>query len=208
MPGAACLVAVALLSGCVRATEGSAVLAGAPAASTTANSATPPQPTTSRGTPVPGIEETLPDHIPPNAFICFPQPTGIGVGTVAQVADPAAPRLTLGVPDGWTSEPGQGDVALTLNGPDGMTGTVNIAKTELDLKVDTVGAKFCGYSSQQLSGTFRGPSGTLDFADRITHIWTNANRYLVTTHLEGPAGAPGFDAAKAALMQDFAVVIP
>ena len=226
MPGAACLVAVALLSGCVRATEGSAVRAGAPAASTTANSATPPQPTTSRGTPVPGIEETLPDHIPPNAFICFPEPTGIGVGTVALVSDPAAPRLTLGVPDGWTSEPGQGDVALTLNGPDGMTGTVNIAETKLDpaaafadyaaslqrskpdLKVDTVGAKFCGYSSQKLSGTFRGPPGTLDFADRITHIWTNTNKYLVTTHLEGPAGAPGFDAAKAALMQDFAVVIP
>ena len=226
MPGAACLVAVALLSGCVRATEGSAVRAGAPAASTTANSATPLQPTTSRGTPVPGIEETLPDHIPPNAFICFPQPTGIGVGTVAQVSDPAAPRLTLGVPDGWTSEPGQGDVALTLNGPDGMTGTVNIAETKLDpvaafadyaaslqrskpdLKVDTVGANFCGYSSQKLSGTFRGAPGTLDFADRITHIWTNANRYLVTAHLEGPAGAPGFDAAKAALMQDFAVVIP
>ena len=226
MPGAACLVAVALLSGCVRATEGSAVRAGAPAASTTANSATPPQPTTSRGTPVPGIEETLPDHIPPNAFICFPEPTGIGVGTVALVSDPAAPRLTLGVPDDWTSEPGQGDVALTLNGPDGMTGTVNIAETKLDpaaafadyaaslqrskpdLKVDTVGAKFCGYSSQKLSGTFRGPPATLDFADRITHIWTNTNKYLVTTHLEGPAGAPGFDAAKTALMQDFAVVIP
>jgi hypothetical protein len=201
------------------------VRAGARAASTTANSATR-QPTTSSGTPVPGIEQTLPDHIPPNAFICFPQPTGIGVGTVAQVADPAAPRLTLGVPEGWTSEPGQGDLALTLDGPDGMTGTVNIAETTLDpvaafadyaatlrrskpdLKVDTVGAKFCGYSSQKLSGTFRGPSGTLNFADRITHIWTNTKKYLVITHLEGPTDAPGFDAAKTALMQDFAVVIP
>jgi hypothetical protein len=224
--GAALLVAVAVLAGCIRATGGSAVRAGASAASTTANSATPPQPTTRKGTPVPGIEETRPDHIPPNAFICFPQPTGIGVGTVAQVSDPLAPRLTLGVPDGWTSEPGLGDLALTLTGPDGMTGTVNIAETKLDpaaafadyaaslraakpdLKLDTVGAKFCGYSSQKLTGTFRGPQGTLDFADRITHIWTNTNKYLVTTHLEGPADAPGFDAAKTALMQDFAVVIP
>jgi hypothetical protein len=74
--------------------------------------------------------------------------------------------------------------------------------------VDTVGAKFCGYSSQKLTGTFLGPPGKLDFADRITHIWTNTHKFLVTTHLEGPAGAPEFDAAKTALMQDFAVVIP
>ena len=220
------LAAIALLSGCVRRVEGSAVGAGEAVTSETTNSSTTEQPTTSRGTPVPGIETTLPDHIPPNAFVCFPEPTGIGVGTVALVADSAAPRVTVTVSDGWTSEPGQGDVALTLNGPDGMTGTVTIAETNLDpaaafadytaslrrskpdLKVDTVGAKFCGYSSQKLSGTFRGPPGTLDFADRITHIWTNTNKYLVTTHLEGPADAPGFDAAKTALMQDFAVVIP
>ena len=217
---------VALLSGCVRATGGNAVRAGAPAASPTASSSTR-QPTTSRGTPAPGIEETLPDHIPPNAFVCFPEPTGIGVGTVAQVADPAAPRITVTVPDDWTSEPGQGDVALTLSGPDGMTGTVTIAETKLDpaaafadyaamlrrskpdIKVDTEGAKFCGYSSQKLTGTFLGPSGTLGFADRITHIWTNTDKYLVTIHMEGPAEAPPvFSAAKAALMQDFAVVIP
>jgi hypothetical protein len=219
-------VALTLLSGCLRATEGSAVRAGAPATSTNANSPATQQPTTSRGTSVPGIEETQPDHIPPNAFACFPAPTGFGVGTVAQVSDPAAPRLTVTVPDGWTSEPGQGDVALTLSGPDAMTGTVTIASTTLDpaaafadytamlrrskpdLKVDAEGAKFCGYSSQKLIGTFLGPPGTLDFADRITHIWTNTNKYLVTTHLEGPADVPGFDAAKTALMQDFAVVIP
>lgn len=226
MSGAACLVAVALLSGCVSATGGSAVRAGEPATSPTTNSSATPQPTTSGGAPVAGIETTLPDHIPPNAFICFPEPTGIGVGTVAQVSDPAAPRITVAAPDGWTSEPGQGDVALTLSGPDGMTGTVTIASTTLDpaaafadyaamlrrskpdLQVDTMGAQFCGYSSQKLTGTFLGPPGTLDFADRITHIWTNTNRYLVTTHLEGPADAPGFDTAKTALMQDFAVVIP
>jgi hypothetical protein len=221
------LVAIALLSGCVRATGGSAVRAGEPVTSSTTGKSTTQQPTTGRGAPVPGIETTLPDHIPPNAFVCFPEPTGIGIGTVAQVADPAAPRLTVTVPDGWTSEPGQGDVALTLSGPDGMTGTVTIAATTLDpaaafadyaamlrsskpdLRVDTAGAKFCGYSSQKLTGMFLGPSGTLGFADRITHIWTNTNKYLVTIHMEGPAEAPpGFTAAKTALMQDFAVVIP
>ena len=56
----------------------------------------------------------------------------------------------------------------------------------------TVGAaQFCGYSSQQLTGTFQGPSGTFDFADRLTHIWTNTKKYLVAIQLQGPAGAAG-----------------
>jgi hypothetical protein len=226
MAGAAGLVVIAVLSGCVRTIEGVAAWTGRTVTSTTTGSSATQQPTTSGGKPVPGIETTLPDHIPPNAFVCFPEPTGVGVGTVAQVADPPAPRITVTVPEDWTSDPGQGDVALTLSGPDDMTGTVTIAATTLDptaafadyaamlrrskpdLQVDTVGAKFCGYSSQKLTGTFLGPPGKLDFADRITHIWTNTHKFLVTTHLEGPAGAPGFDAAKTALMQDFAVVIP
>jgi hypothetical protein len=217
--GAAAIVAVALLSGCVRTIDGFAAWTGGSAASTTSH-----QPTT--GTTAPGIETTLPDHIPPNTFACFPGPPGIGVGTVAQVPDLAAPRITVYVPDGWTSEPGQRDVALTLDGPDGMTGTVTVATTKLgpaaafadyaavlahsqpDLQVDTVGAQFCGYSSQKLTGTFLGPSGTVEFADRITHIWSNTDKYLVTIHLEGPEDTPGFGAAKTALMQDFAVVIP
>lgn len=220
MLAAASLAVITLLSGCGRPVAGNAVRAGEPATSATAHA------TTSSVTPVPGIETTLPDHIPPNAFVCFPEPSGIGTGTVTQIADPAAPRITVAVPDGWTGQPGDGDVALTLSGPDDMTGAVTIAATPLDpaaafadyaamlrrskpgLQMDTAGAKFCGYSSQKLTGTFPGPSGTLDFADRITHIWTNTNKYLVTVDLEGPTGAPGFDAAKTALMQDFAVVIP
>ncbi|MGA8328099.1 MAG: hypothetical protein WB777_02275 [Mycobacterium sp.] len=216
--GAAFLAAIAALSGCIRTTDGVAAWTGGttePAASPSGNS-----------TPVPGIETTLPDHIPPNAFACFAEPTGIGIGTVAQVSDPAAPRITVTRPEDWTAEPGQRDVALTLAGPEGLTGAVTIAATTLDpaaafadyaatlarskpdLHVDTVGAPFCGYSSQKLTGGYLGPPGRLNFADRITHIWTNTDNYLVTAHLEGPAGAPGFDAAKTALMQDFAVVIP
>jgi hypothetical protein len=226
VPAAAALVAITVLSGCVRTIEGTAAWTGETAPSTAAGSTATQQPTKGSGPPVPGIETTLPDQIPPNAFVCFPEPSGVGMGTLAQVADPTAPRVTVALPDGWTAEPGQGDVALTLSGPDGLTGTVNIAATLLDpaaafadyaatlarskpdLQVDTAGAKFCGYSSQKLSGTYSGPPGTLDFADRITHIWTDTKNYLVVVHLEGPAGAPGFDAAKTALMQDFAVVIP
>ncbi len=216
--GAAALLALAL-SGCVRNIDGVAAWIGGSAAQSR-------QPATTSGRPAPGIETTVPDHIPPNAFLCFPGPAGVGIGTVAHVVAAAAPRLTVTLPDGWTGEPGNGDLALSLSGPDSMTGTVTIAATKLDptaafseyadtlarskpdLQVDTVGAKFCGYSSQKLTGTFTGASGVIVFADRLTHIWTNTNKYLVTIHMEGPEDAPGFVAAKAALMQDFAVVIP
>ncbi len=214
----AALVAVAVLSGCVRSIGGVAAWTGGSSASAAR--------TTGSTAPAPGIETTIPDHIPPNAFLCFPGPAEGGIGTVAQVVAHAAPRLTLTVPDGWTSEPGHEDVALSLSGPEGMTGLVTIAATKLDparafsdyaatqahskpdFQVETLGAKFCGYSSQKLVGTYRGSSGTVEFADRLTHIWTNTGQYLVAIHLEGPEVTPGFSAAKAALMQDFAVVIP
>jgi hypothetical protein len=216
----AALAAIAVLSGCSRTIDGAAVWIGGSVQSG------PHQPTKSDRPPVPGIETTVPEHIPPNAFVCFPGPPGIGIGTVAQVSDPAAPRITLTVPEAWTTEAGQADVALTLNGPAGMTGQVTITVTardpgsafvdyvatlmrsHTDTKVDTVGVKFCGFSSEKLTGTYLGSSGTAEFADRITHIWTNTGKYLVAIHLEGPQDAPGFGAAKAALMQDFAVVIP
>jgi hypothetical protein len=222
LPGLAALATIAVLSGCDRTIDGIAAWTGGSAQPATGSH----PPTTGNRASAPGIETTLPEHIPPNAFVCFPEPAGIGIGTVAQVSDPAAPRITLPVPEGWTNEPGQGDVALSLSGPDGMTGKVTItetardpasafaeyvatlARSKPDFQLDTVGVKFCGFSSQKLTGTFLGPQGTVEFADRITHIWTNTDKYLVATHLEGPQDAPGFGAAKAALMQDFAVVIP
>jgi hypothetical protein len=216
------LAAGAVLSGCSRTIDGVAAWTGG-----SPQSASGPHQTTKRNhAPVPGIETTLPEHIPPNAFVCFPGPVGVGIGTVAHVNDPAAPRITLAVPDAWNSEPGEDDVALSLSGPDGMTGKVTITLTARDAEsafadyvatlmrsntdahVDTVGVKFCGYSSQKLTGTFLGPQGIVEFADRITHIWTNSGNYLVAIHVEGPEDRPGFGAAKAALMQDFAIVIP
>jgi hypothetical protein len=175
--------------------------------------------------PVPGVEATLPDHIPPNALVCFPPPPASGSMTKASVADPVAPVLTVPLPDGWASAPGAGDIALTSTGPDGMSVRVSIARTDLDpggaflryatelgtakpgVKVTVTAAQFCGYSSQLLSGTGGGP-GANEFADRITHVWTNTHAYLVVVHLEGPGKAPGFEAAKATVMQQFAVIIP
>ena len=214
----AALVAIAL-PGCVRNIDGVAAWTGGSPAQAR-------QPRTTHGATIPGVETTVPDHIPPNAFLCFPGPATGGIGTVAQVVAADAPRITFTLPDGWTSEPGHEDLALSLSGPDSMTGTVTIAATKLDpaaafseyadtlartkadFYVDIVGAKFCGYSSQKLTGTFTGPAGPVAFADRITHIWTNTKNFLVTIHMEGPEDSSEFVPAKAALMQDFAVVIP
>lgn len=171
--------------------------------------------------PVPGVEATLPDHIPPNALVCFPPPAR-GRMTAVSVPDPVAPRITIPLPEGWDSAPGTGDVALTATGPDGMSVQMTVTATDLDpagaflryaselgtskpgAKISVTGASFCGYSSQLLNGT----QGVLAFADRITHIWTNTRAYLVVIRLEGPVGAPGFDAARSTVMQQFAVVIP
>jgi hypothetical protein len=42
----------------------------------------------------------------------------------------------------------------------------------------------------------------------VTHIWTDAKKYLVAIQLQGPAGVAAFDAAKSTLMRQFAVVVP
>lgn len=177
-------------------------------------------------TPVPGIVETQPDRIPPDTVACTPSLTGEGQATLASVSDPAAPRITISVPDGWTSALGSGDTALILTGPKGMSAKVTITATDLQpdsaflaytanlggsmrrLNFSITGVPFCGYSSQLLTGTLQGTSGAIEFADRITHIWTNTKKYLAAIHLEGPAAVPGFRPAKSALMQNFAIVIP
>ena len=175
---------------------------------------------------VPGIAATQPTQIPPDAAACTPTSAENGVATTATVSDPTAPRITINVPSGWSSAAGTGDTALTLSGPDQMSATVTIAATDLPpdsaflrytagvggsmkrLKFSVTGVPFCGYSSEQLTGTLQGPSGEIDFADRITHIWTNTKNYLVAIHLEGRSGIRGWSATKSALTQDFAVVIP
>lgn len=214
---ALCLLAVPAV-GCEKTTAGTAIGGTASATTSTTRLSDPAE-------PVPGVETTLPDHIPPNALVCFPPPPASGSMTKASVADPAAPVLTVALPDGWPSTPGTGDVALTSAGPDGMSVRVTIARTDLDpggaflryasdlrtarpgVKVTVTAAQFCGYSSQLLSGAGGGP-GANDFADRITHVWTNTQAYLVVVHLEGPGKSPGFEAAKSTVAQQFAVIIP
>jgi hypothetical protein len=221
--GTVCALA-GLIAGCQKSSDGTPVRSDQSTAGTTSTSTAV---STTSATEVPGVKETLPDTIPPNALICFSSPTDIGTATPAAVADPAAPRVTISVPSGWMSNPGTGDVALTLAGPDGMSGTVTIAVTTLEpaaafekysddlagkapiSSINVRPAEFCGYSSQELFGTLSDPPAEpVEFADRITHIWTNTKKYLVAIHLQGPKAAAGFDDAKTALMQNFAVVIP
>lgn len=216
---ALCLLAVPAV-GCERTTGGTAIGGTGSTASSMASTTRLSDP----AEPVPGVETTLPDHIPPNALVCFPPPAS-GSMTKASVADPVAPVLTVPLPDGWSPTQGTGDVALTSTGPDGMSVRVTITRTDLDpggaflryatdlgtakpgVKVTVTAAQFCGYSSQLLSGTGGGPRAN-EFADRITHVWTNTQAYLVVIHLEGPGKVPGFEAAKSTVMQQFAVTIP
>ncbi len=214
--GTAWLLCAAGGVGCEKTTAGTAIRA----------SGTATRPSFDPAEPVPGVEMTLPNHIPPAAVTCLPPPAGGGRLTMARVSDPAAPKIMVILPDGWSSPVGTGDTALTLTGPDGMSGAVTIAETMLEpggaflkyavdmrdsrpgVKFTVAAAQFCGYSSQQLTGTFQSPSGTFDFSDRVTHIWTNTKKYLVAIQLQGLAGAAGFDAAKSTLLREFAVVIP
>jgi hypothetical protein len=220
---ATCLAAGALV-GCVRTRDGIAVPATvATEAPITAPSALP---TDAAESTIPGVIETTREAIPPNALPCF-QDTNFPMTTTARVSDPAAPTIAIGVPDGWTPSPGSGDIGARLDGPDGMWATVTIAATPLDpaaaftryaddvmakspvTSVSLLPAEFCGYSGQKLTGMWSdAPGQSVEFADRITHIWTNAKNYLAVIHVEAPSGAPGFDAATSVLMDDFSIGIP
>jgi hypothetical protein len=146
---------------------------------------------------------------------------------VAAVADAAAPRISLTLPTGWSLTPGSGDVAARITGPAEMTGEVTIAATPLDpaaaftkysddamakypiSSVSVLPAEVCGYSGQKLTGTWADdPDRSLQYYDRIAHIWTNGKNYLVAIHVQAPSKTEGFDEAASVLVGDFGVVLP
>lgn len=173
----------------------------------------------------PGVVETTKVPVPPNAVVCRPEQPGPTV--VATVADPAAPQITVRVPAGWSATPGAGDVGASLSGPDDMVARVTIAATPLDPAAaftrygDEVMAKypistlsllpgdFCGFSGQRLMGTWaQDPGESIEYRDRIAHIWTNGGNFLVAVHVEAPSETPGFDEAASVLTDKFTIVIP
>ena len=216
------------VAACARNSAGTAVRVEA---STSSTGAAPTSTSTStKVTDVPessepGVLETARAPIPPDATVCQPEQPGPTV--VAAVADPAAPKIRVSVPAGWSSTPGTGEVGALLSGPDDMVAQVTIAATPLDPTAaftrygDDVMARypistlsllpgdFCGFSGQKLMGSWaRDPDESLEYQDRIAHIWTNTGNYLVAVHVEAPSGTPGFDDAASVLTDDFSIVIP
>ncbi|MGY4712968.1 hypothetical protein ACXDF8_26045 [Mycolicibacterium sp. CBM1] len=233
---AAAVLAVCGVAGCSRSDDGTPVRSES-STSTSAGSSAPahttagtsPKPSSgSTDTPEsaqPGVLETTREAVPPNALACFREVSG--QTAVATVADPAAPRITISVPPGWSVSPGSGDVGVLLAGPDDMVAQVTIAATSMDPAAaftryaDDVMARypistlsllpgdFCGYSGQRLMGTWaQDPDQSLQYQDRIAHIWTNTKDYLVAVHVEAPSGTPGFDAAADVLTGEFSIVLP
>jgi len=173
----------------------------------------------------PGVVETTKVPVPANAVVCRQEQPG--QTAVATVADPAAPQITVRVPSGWSVTPGGGDVGASLSGPDDMVAKVTIAATPLEPAAaftrygDDLMAKYpistlsllpgdyCGFSGQKLMGTWaQDPDESLEYQDRIAHIWTNTGNYFVAVHVEAPTGTPGFDEAAAVLTDKFSIVIP
>jgi hypothetical protein len=219
------MVLTAVAPGCVRTSDGVPVRGGEALPTTNAAPQPTPHPPGETGISAPGVVATSRAPIPPDSVTCA-QPVRPAVKAVAQVPDPQAPQITVAVPNGWSVAAGSGDIGIRLDGPDRMSATVTIVQTQLDPEqafseyVDEVMAKssvssvsvlpapLCGYSGQKLMGNWSDtPQQSVEFIDRIAHVWTNSNNYLVAIHVEAPSGTDGFDAASTVLIEDFAVGI-
>jgi len=223
---AAAVVAAGVSSGCTQTSDGHPVADSAVAPRVTTATSTAPATTGSASPDVPamGVTPTLREAVPPNALVCLPTPAA-GTPVTVQVSDAAAPKIVVALPEGWISAPSPG--GLTLTGPDGMAGAVDIGRTALDpaaafekytddvsalapvSSVSVLPAENCGYSGQRLMGVLSGgQDGARTYEDRIGHVWTDEGDYLVTIHVAAPQGSPAFDAAAATLTADFAITLP
>ncbi|PXX05413.1 hypothetical protein [Mycolicibacterium moriokaense] len=221
--GLACLVA-----GCVRTSDGAPVAADHLGTSVKPSAPSAKiQPTQESDPSAFGVVPTTRAPVPPNTVACS-QPIKPGVRMAAQVKDPQAPKITVGVPDGWSMSAGSGDIGGQLAGPDGMTATVTIAETQLDpaaafkkyaddlmleaavSSVSVLPGQLCEFSGQKLMGAWSDtPQNAIEFKDRIAHVWTNSgNDYLVAVHVQAPTDTAGFDDAASVLTEDFEIVLP
>jgi hypothetical protein len=223
--GWATLALACLLAACVRTSDGVPVAGDAGPGAVISTSATPgPTPQSESSF---GVVPTTRAPVPPNTVACS-QTIKPSVRMTAQIDDPQAPRITVGVPDKWSMSAGTGDVGGRLDGPAGMQATITIAQTQLDpaaafrkyaddliaesavSSVSVIPGELCGYSGQKLMGAWSDtPQNAVEYEDRIVHIWTNSgNNYLVSVHVQAPTGTHGFDAAAALLTEDFEIVLP
>ncbi len=192
----------------------------------TSSAPTPAPSTTGSPSTEYGVLPTLQVPVPAGTVTCAP-PLEPGKATDLMVSDPQAPQITVSLPDGWSSIAGSGDVAAELTGPAGVSATVTIAQTDLDpgeafrdytdrimdqaaiSSVSILPGELCEYSGQELMGAWSDtPQNSVEFRDRIVHIWTNTANYLVSIHVEAPTGVDELDDAGRQLTADFPVRIP
>ena len=225
--GLAALALACVVTGCVRTSDGIPVAdEKGPAPVMPSPSATTSGPTVQNESSF-GVLPTTRTPMTPNTVACS-QTIKPSVRMTAEVDDPQAPTITVGVPDKWSMTAGTGDVGGKLDGPGGMEATVTIASTDLapaaafrkyadDLmaestvsSVSVLPGELCGYSGQKLMGAWSdSPQNAIEYSDRIVHIWTDGGTdYLVAVHVQAPTGTPGFDSAAALLTEDFEIVLP
>ncbi|MDT7765352.1 MAG: hypothetical protein QOC63_4772 [Mycobacterium sp.] len=222
-----CMAAV-LGAACVRTTEGVPVAGeSGPGVITSSPPSAPTLPTQEADQSMYGVVPTLRAPIPPNTATCT-QSVKPAVRMTAVVHDPHAPRITVGVPDGWSMSAGSDDVGGRLAGPRDMRATITIIQTGLDpaaafrkyadelmtesavSSINVLPGQLCGYSGQKLMGAWSDtPQNAFEYRDRVVHIWTNSgNNYLVGVHVQAPTDTPGFDPAAVLLTDDFDIVLP
>jgi hypothetical protein len=216
-------------TGCATTSDGHPVAGPTSAPTVTATGIRTSAPVSSSAAPTfepstMGVTPTARESVPPNALLCLPPP-GDGAPTTVQAADPAAPKIIISLPAGWSAAPTPTGASLT--GPDDMSGAVSITETNLDpaaafekyadetsaaapiSSVSVLPAENCGYSGQRLMGVLSGGAqGKQTYEDRIAHVWTNTKDYLVAIHVAAPSGTPSFDAVTPVLTSDFAITIP
>src|SRR5690242_8687375 len=129
--GMAALAFACVLTACVRTSEGVPVAAEAGTGAAPPSPSATPAPTTHGEPSTFGVMPTTRAPVPPNTVACS-QTIRPSVRLTAEVDDPQAPRVTVGVPDGWSMTAGTGEVGGRLSGPGGMEATVTIAPTQLD----------------------------------------------------------------------------
>jgi len=221
------LALACLLAACVRTSDGVPVAGDRATTAVSSAPSAPPGPSQQSDESAYGVVPTTRAPVPPNTVACSQTITPT-VRMTAEVDDPHAPKITVGVPDRWSMSAGTGDVGGRLAGPGGMEATITIAVTQLDpaaafkkyaddlmaesavSSVSVLPGELCGYSGQKLMGAWSDtPQNAVEFEDRIAHVWTNnGSNYLVAVHVQAPAGTPDFDAAAALLTEDFEIVLP
>lgn len=217
------LTCVVLVSpACTKSSDGMPMAGDDTRSSAQPTTAQTPDPSNSDDDPMPGVVPTAQSPVPAGAPC---EPVAMPpVRVVAEVSDPAAPTATIGVPEGWSTSAGDGDAeGARVEGPDRMEAVVVIQPAAPDPEtafrewvdfltdgatvstVSTLPGELCGYSGQKLMGNLADDTQSVEYRDRLVHVGTAGQAYLIVVHVEAPAGTPGFDEAAMLVTGDFEI---